>query len=238
MTDPRPLDPSDAFEQLGRIKLGETDLGGVMDEVAALAKQAIPGAEDVSVTLVTDGNAYSAAYTGDLALRLDEWQYGQGDGPCLAASESFATLSLPDMATERRWPEWAGRAERAGVHSSLSIGLPVLEEIAGALNVYATVVRAFDPDAIALGQSFAGYAAVALANAHLFEAQARLTQQLQAAMRSRAVIEQAKGIIMGSRRCTADEAFAILTGISQDTNRKLRDVAAALVAGADPRQGS
>jgi len=49
-------------------------------------------------------------------------------------------------------------------------------------------------------------------------------------MESRAVIEQAKGIIMGDRRCGADEAFAILTKISQDSNRKLRDVAAALVA--------
>jgi AmiR/NasT family two-component response regulator len=52
---------------------------------------------------------------------------------------------------------------------------------------------------------------------------------MQAAMRSRAVIEQAKGIIMSQRRCTADEAFEILSKISQETNRKVRDVAAALV---------
>jgi AmiR/NasT family two-component response regulator len=52
---------------------------------------------------------------------------------------------------------------------------------------------------------------------------------MQAAMESRAVIEQAKGIVMRERRCTADEAFANLVKISQDTNRKLRDVATALV---------
>ena len=52
---------------------------------------------------------------------------------------------------------------------------------------------------------------------------------MQSAMQSRAVIEQAKGIIMGERRCTPDEAFAILAKVSQDSNRKLRDVAAALV---------
>jgi len=78
-------------------------------------------------------------------------------------------------------------------------------------------------------QTFAGYAAVALANAHLYDTTANLAQQMQAAMDSRAVIEQAKGIIMGDRRCTADEAFAILTRLSQDSNRKLRDIAAALV---------
>jgi GAF domain-containing protein len=228
------LEPADAFGRLGQIKLGETDLKGVLEEVARLAKRTIPGADDVSVTLVSDKDAHTAAYTGQLALTLDEWQYGHGHGPCLDASATPATLSLPDMTSEDRWPDWAARALQAGAHSSLSIGLPIHEQITGALNVYATKPEAFDSDAIILGQTFAGYAAVALANAHLFDAQASLAQHMQAAMQSRAVIEQAKGIIMGSRRCTADEAFAILTQISQDTNRKLRDVAAALVANAAP----
>jgi AmiR/NasT family two-component response regulator len=69
----------------------------------------------------------------------------------------------------------------------------------------------------------------------VYDAQANLAQQMQTAMESRAVIEQAKGIIMGSRHCTPDEAFAILTKLSQDTNRKLREVAVALVASASPK---
>jgi GAF domain-containing protein len=232
MTDFQPLEPAEAFGRLGRMKLGETDVNGVLDEVAALAKRTIPGADEVSVTLIERQVAHTATYTGQLALTLDEWQYGRGYGPCLDASASAATLSLPDMATEERWPDWAAGARQAGANSSLSIGLPIHEEVTGALNVYATKPHAFDSDAIILAQTFGGYAAVALANAHLYDAQATLAQQMQAAMQSRAVIEQAKGIIMGSRRCTADEAFAILTKISQDTNRKLRDVAAALVANA------
>jgi GAF domain-containing protein len=234
MTDSQPLEPADAFRRLGQIKLGETDLKGVLDEVAHLAKRTIPGADEVSVTLVSGKDARTAAWTGEPALALDEWQYGKGYGPCVDASATPATLSLPDMATEQRWPDWAAQAVEAGVHSSLSIGLPIHEQVAGALNVYATKPEAFDSDAIVLGQTFAGYAAVALANAHLYDAQANLAQQMQAAMQSRAVIEQAKGIIMGSRHCTPDEAFAMLTRISQDTNRKLRDVAAALVASATP----
>ena len=232
MTDFQPLEPAEAFGRLGRMKLGETDLNGVLDEVAALAKRAIPGADEVSVTLVDGQVAHTAAYTGELAMALDERQYDHGYGPCLDASASAATLSVPDMAAEQRWPDWPAAALQAGAHSSLSIGLPIHEQVTGALNVYATKPHAFDSDAIILGQTFAGYAAVALANAHLYDAQANLAQQMQAAMQSRAVIEQAKGIIMGSRRCTADEAFAILTKLSQDTNRKLRDVAAALVASA------
>ena len=230
MTDIEPMDPTEAFAQLGRIKLSDTNLDGVLHTIADLAKRAIPGAEEVSVTLVRGKGAHTAAFTGDLALNLDESQYEAGHGPCLDASATATTLSVPDMAGEARWPDWAARSLEAGVNNSLSIGLPVQDTVTGALNIYATKPEAFDDDAITIGQTFAGYAAVALANAHLHDATATLAQHMQAAMDSRAVIEQAKGIIMGERRCTADEAFAILTKVSQDSNRKVRDVAAALVA--------
>jgi GAF domain-containing protein len=238
MTNIEPLEPSAAFAQLGRIKLSDTDLNGVLQTIADLAKRSIPGASEVSVTLVRGKGTHTAAFTGDLALDLDETQYESGHGPCLDASAASATMSVPEITTETRWPQWAARAREIGVNSSLSIGLPVQDTVTGALNIYATKPDAFDDDAIILGQTFAGYAAVALANAHLYDTTASLAQQMQAAMDSRAVIEQAKGIIMADRRCTADQAFSILTKLSQDTNRKLRDVAAALVArAADDRKG-
>jgi len=109
------------------------------------------------------------------------------------------------------------------------IGLPVHETVTGGMNIYATEPEAFDDDAVVLAQTFAGYAAVGLANAHLYDSTATLAQQMQVAMESRAVIEQAKGIIMGDRHCSAEEAFQILSKLSQDTNRKLRDIAQALV---------
>jgi GAF domain-containing protein len=230
MTNTEPMDPSQAFAQLGRIKLSDTDLNGVLQTIAGLAKRTIPGASEVSVTLVRGKGAHTAAFTGDLARSLDESQYEAGHGPCLDASAATAVMSVPEMTSETRWPQWAARARELGVNSSLSVGLPVQDTVTGALNIYATKPDAFDDDAIVLGQTFAGYAAVALANAHLYDTTASLAQQMQAAMDSRAVIEQAKGIIMGERRCTAEEAFGILTKVSQDTNRKLRDVAAALVA--------
>ncbi|MDW5328880.1 GAF and ANTAR domain-containing protein [Plantactinospora sp. KLBMP9567] len=128
-------------------------------------------------------------------------------------------LSEDPLPCLTRWPDWAARARTEGVSSSLSIGLPVQEKVVGALNIYGRKPDAFDDDAITLAQTFAGYAAVAPANAHLFDSTATLAQQLETAMRSRAVIEQAKGIIMAERRCTSDEAFAILAKVSQDSNR-------------------
>ena len=236
MTGTQPLDPTDAFARLGRIKLADTDIDNVLKQVADLAQQVIPGAAEVSVTLLRGDDVHTAAFTGDLALILDEWQYEYGHGPCLAAAATGATVSVPDMVGEQRWPDWSARADRAGARSSLSIGLPVDETVTGALNVYASASGAFDDEAITVAESFAGYAAVALANVHLYDTQATLAQHMQAAMEHRAVIEQAKGIIMGQRRCTADEAFAILRKLSQDTNRKVRDVAAALVASSHERR--
>ena len=230
MTQQPPLEPAEAFAALGKIRLSETDLDGVLAQVADLTKRTIPRTSDVSVTLIRGQDAHTAAFTGEVAVTLDEWQYEHGYGPCMDASAAPATLSLPDMRTERRWPDYAERALEAGVDSSLSIGLMLHEAVTGALNIYAGEPEAFDDDAIILAQTFAAYATVALANAHLYDTQATLAQQMQAAMESRAIIEQAKGIIMGDRRCTADEAFAVLTKLSQDTNRKLRDVAGLLVA--------
>jgi GAF domain-containing protein len=230
MTDMHSMNPTDAFAQLGRINLGETDLNGVLQFVADLAKSTIPGADEVSVTLVRGKSAHTAVFTGELAIALDEFQYEQGHGPCLDASACAATMTVPDMTSESRWPDWSARCVETGVNSSLAIGLPVDEAVTGALNVYATKPNAFDDEAVTLAQTFAGYATVALANAHLYDATATLAEHMKAAMENRAVIEQAKGIIMGDRRCTADEAFRILTKLSQDSNRKLRDVAAALVA--------
>jgi GAF domain-containing protein len=224
-----PMDPNEAFAELGRIKLADITIDTLLDKIGQLAKRTVPGTSEVSVTLLHGDNAHTAAYTGELALKLDEVQYERGYGPCLEAATGTASLSVPDTGSEKRWPDWADAARQAGAHSSLSIGLPVHEQVTGALNVYATKPHAFDDDAITIAQTFAGFAAVGLANAHLYETQATLAGHMQKAMENRAVIEQAKGIIMGDRRCTPDEAFAILTKLSQDTNRKLRDVATALV---------
>ncbi|MCX5115637.1 GAF and ANTAR domain-containing protein [Micromonospora sp. NBC_00362] len=228
MTHVEPMDPHEAFAELGRIRLADVDLDALLDRIAQLAKRTIPGASEVSVTLLHGNKPQTAAFTGELARALDEKQYERGYGPCLQAAESTSSLMVPDTGSEQRWPGWA----QAGAHSSLSVGLPVHEQVTGALNIYATTSNAFDDDAIAIAQTFAGFAAVGLANAHLYETQATLAGHMQKAMENRAVIEQAKGIIMGERRCTPEQAFAILSKMSQDSNRKVRDVASAMVENA------
>jgi GAF domain-containing protein len=232
MTEPQALRPTDAFAELGRIEFRTTDFATVLAKIAEVARQHIAGADDVSITLVGPGGAYTAAFTGQRALTLDERQYEQGHGPCLAASAANITVTVPDMAGDGRWPDWADRAIAAGVHSSISVGLPLCESVSGAFNVYAIKPHAFDEDAVILAETFAGYAAVAMANADLGDGPA---DRASGALDRRAVVERAKGIIMAERRCTADEAFAVLAKVGEYSHRSLEDVAAGLVTGAEHR---
>jgi GAF domain-containing protein len=227
----QPTDPLRAIAELGRIKLGETDLDGVSARAAEIAKQTLPHADDVSITVLREGREPVIAHTGERAGRLP------GSGPAQQAADENVTVHVSDTVTEQRWRGWMTSAASAGVRSVLSIGLPVHNTASAAITVFSDVPGAFDDEAINLIETFAGYATIALSNAHLYDVTAGLAEDMRRAMEHRAVIEQAKGIVMAERRCTADEAFAVLIKLSQDSNRKLRDVAAMLVAhSAEPGQ--
>ncbi len=223
------LQPQDAFAALARITLSEQSLDTVMETISALAKRTITGAAEVSVTIVERGEAKTVAFTGQLAKDLDERQYERGYGPCLSCIEGGEPVVISDMIRDHRWRRWAVDATELGAESSLSIPVPVQREVMAALNIYSRRKDAFDVDSVELAKTFSSYAGVALANMHLYQAQGQMAEQLQSAMESRAVIEQAKGVLMGQRRCTAQEAFDILVRLSQESNRKLRDVAQSLV---------
>lgn len=218
-----------AVRELGTLVVGEVPLAQIYARVAQLAKCVIPGADAVSVTLVKDGKGVTAAATDQVAQDYDDRQYENGAGPCLHAAQTGETVSIPDLRRGSRWPQLTRPMEDCEARSSLSVALPLHEGSAGAFNIYALHRGAFGEDSREIAEYLAEYAAAVLSNASLYDAATRLSTQLHEAILSRATIEQAKGIIMGERRCTADEAFAVLAKVSQDANRKLKHVAAALV---------
>jgi GAF domain-containing protein len=224
------VEPSTAFEELGKLVLGEQSLTAVLGRVAELAKAVIPDAREVSVTLMKDNQeAETVVFTGSLAHQLDERQYEAGFGPCMDAAVAGTSIAVSNADPESPYPEFSRVSLRAGVSHSLSVGLPVPQRIVGALNLYAVGERAFDEEALELAETFASYAAVAIANAALYSSTASLAAQMQAAVQSRGVIDQAKGIIMGRNRCSADEAFTIMATMSQRRNVKLRTLAQDIV---------
>lgn len=215
--------------ELGALSDGDQPLEDVLQRTAQLAKDTLARPAEVSVTLVDSQEAHTPVYTGRLAFELDQTQYRLGNGPCLACAEAGQVVIIRDPSQDDRWPSFAPAAVERGVRSTLSVPLPVHRQVIGALNVYATSPETFDDDIVGLTERFAEYAAVAIANTRLLLSAAELAQQMHTAMASRAAIEQAKGILMSQRRIDPDEAFHLLVRMSQRSNRKLRDVARAVV---------
>jgi transcriptional regulator with GAF, ATPase, and Fis domain len=150
--------PGDVLAKLATIVLAEETLDSVLSKVVELTKQVITAADEVSLTLVRRGRAETAAYTGIVAMQADERQYGLDSGPCLDAGRGGEVLHIRDMRTESRWPAYAAQAASIGILSSLSIPLPIQEDLIGALNVYSRFPESFDDDDVRAGQTFAAYA--------------------------------------------------------------------------------
>ena len=160
---------------------------------------------------------------------VDDVQYGLGEGPCLLAVESRTTQTSGSLGGEARWPRFGPRVGRMGVHSVLSLPLLLPGRVVGAMNVYAHAKNAFGSDAVRIGELFAGPAAVSVHNAQILDRSQRLAEQLGAALTSRAVIDQAIGVLMSRTGATPEEAFDRLRELSQSQHVKVSEVARMLV---------
>jgi GAF domain-containing protein len=189
----------------------------------------VPGAEDCSVTLTSGTYAFSPASAGDLARRLDENQFNLGQGPCLDAGSSGETLVIDDVDEDDRWPAYLSLATVIGLGSSVSVPLPLQQEFVGALNFYSRTPRAFDAEGVQLCRQLCAHVAAVLSSAQLTESLPE-PGQLEESAHTRAVIEQAKGILMARERCSPDEAFDMIRRASQRENRKLRLIAEGIVS--------
>ena len=219
------------LRQLSRVVLVDRTLEQVLTDVTRIAAQGIPGAEATSITLLRDEKAFTVAHHGEMSLAADELQYEHGYGPCMDAGRGGVLLRVDDMRTEERWPDYVAHVQATTpVRSSLSIPLPYQGSSIGALNNYSTQPAAFaSPESLRAGLEVAEVVAVAVANADAHHQLSEQTRNMRVAMESRAVIEQAKGVLMAQRRVDAEQAFEILREASQRYNRKLRDIALGIV---------
>src|SRR3954451_14085495 len=228
---PQPANAAEALERLGRLSLRELSMEDLLQTVADLTKTVMPGNPEASVLLLVKDSPTTVVSTGPLATDLDETQYERGHGPCLHAARTGELTEIADTRTDRRWPDYLPRAVEHGNLSSLSVPLAIdeKEQITGALNIYARRPDAFDERSRTAATKFAPYASVAAGNLHAYHSAQSMAENLQTALETRAVIDQAKGILMERHKLTADQAFQVLAQASMKTNRKLRVVAADLV---------
>jgi GAF domain-containing protein len=210
--------------------VGDATLTETLQRVSDLAGAAIPAADMVGITMLVEGRARTAVFTDESMPEIDASQYQTGSGPCLDAFRQQQVFRIEDMEQDTQWPPFSDAAAAHGVRSSLSVPLLARHEGVGALNFYSRSPGAFSDDDVETGLQFASQAAIVLANSQAYWDAHQLGEDLAQAMKSRATIEQAKGILMGAQRCSPDDAFQILVRASQREKRKLREIAEDVVA--------
>jgi GAF domain-containing protein len=214
---------------LSRLVTGSDPVEALLTQVAEFAVRAIPGADGAGVTMHNDGKPSTIAASAPFVGNVDEIQYRLGEGPCISAAAQRRTVTSGSLGGDKQWPRFGPRVGRLGVHSALSLPLVVGNEVIGAINVYAYSKNAFDEHAGEIGELYASSAAVAVHNARLLARAQTLTSELKTALTSRAVIDQAVGIIISRSGGTAADGFAALRTMSQNEHTKLAVVAHRLV---------
>jgi GAF domain-containing protein len=220
---------TEGIAALSRLLVNEEALDDTLQRVAELGCANIGGCDVAGLSLLRDGRPTTAVFTDSTSPQIDSVQYRTGVGPCLDAWRRQEVFRIDSTTEDDRWPPFCQACVEHSIMSTLSLPLAVRGNGIGALNLYSKQPAAFSPDDERMGMLFAEQASVALTNAQLYDSVYRLTQQLQEALTSRAVIDQAKGMLMAQNGVGADEAFGLLRTTSQRQNRKLREIAQELV---------
>jgi GAF domain-containing protein len=220
-----------ALADLGRLTPEAESPDEILQRIVSASLDVFPTCEAASITISVDGEFTTPTSTDEVALTLDKAQYDSMDGPCVEAARDGATHVLDEIANDDRWPEFRKSATAHGVISSMSV--PLSGEVVGGLNFYGKEQGGFDQTSLMVGRLFASHAGVAISNANLHMAARKLVGQLEEAVESRDVIGAAKGILMEREGISSDQAFNMLRIASQNSNIKLRDVAAAVVSDHD-----
>lgn len=220
--------PGDGLAVLSQLFVNDGTFGETLKRVAELACETAP-ADFAGITMLVEGRARTGVFTDPLSPEVDASQYESGRGPCLEAFRSQHVMRIDDMSSEVRWPEFGRSAAALGIASVLSLPLGARGEPLGALNLYSRTTGAFDEQTAERLADFSGQAAIVLTNSLIYWDARQLSENLSQAIRSRATIDHAIGIIMAQGGKAPDEAFQVLVRASQRENRKLRHVAAEFV---------
>lgn len=223
-------DMAGTFAAVQSLLLSTKTVDDLLAQLAKLAAGIVEPPASVGITVRREGRPITAATSDERAPRVDETQYESGEGPCLQALRAGSVVEVTDQRTDDRWPYYGKRASAHGVRRSLSLPLRVGAAPVGALNIYGfEQPGAFSDAERAAAEVFATQASTALTLLIRQVKQTEELEQLEQALSSRTVIDQAIGVLMGQQRCSAEAAFTLLRQHSQNTNRKLREVAAELI---------
>jgi GAF domain-containing protein len=219
-------EPADLFDAgtFAQFALELHDAAGVDETLEAVVQFALHAADCTYAgvaLLARGGRAEVGAITDPVVEMLYRFQIEADEGPLITAL-SGRTITVPDVATDERWPDWRSVAANAGIGSALHVPMKVNDHTTGVLSLFNAEPNAFTVDDEAIAHILARHASVAVATA-------RHEVSMAQAVDARKLVGQAMGILMERFDLDGDQAFAVLRRYSQDTNTKLRDVAQQLI---------
>ncbi|MEV6873383.1 GAF and ANTAR domain-containing protein [Amycolatopsis sp. NPDC051128] len=204
----------------------------VADLLHTLVKQCVEllDIEAAGLTLVDErGGLQVLASSTEQARLIELFQLDTEEGPCVDCFTSSTPVLVADIAAEAgRWPRFAVEAASDGFASVHALPLRLRRQTIGALNLFGHTAGELSADDVALAQGLADTATIGILHERAFRKGEILSEQLQTALNSRVIIEQAKGVLAVSGQLSMDAAFTALRGYARRTNRRLSDVARAL----------
>lgn len=221
-------------EQLQDLVLDSVDVADFLFELseysAALASAGGGQSLDCAVTLYRRRRALTGAGSSERAKVLNDIQTAIGQGPCLTALQQARTVVISETASDGRWPAYEKALLMENIHSVLAVPLVLEQDAAASINFFSPAPHTFTDAVVRGAEQYAAQAQKTLRLAVRIGSKQQLAEDLQKAMKSRTAIDLAVGVIMGQQRCSQAAAFEVLTRAASTRNRKLRDVAADLLA--------
>jgi GAF domain-containing protein len=224
-----------ALDQLADLRSSPVTVEEALDRLVATA-DALFGVDGTALMLTDRDQALrNLAVSDPRAALLEELQAEHGEGPCVDAFEEKEPVAADDLATDDRWPQFASAAADGGLLAVLTSPIPYSDQAVGVVAVFDSQAHPWTgPEREAI-VAFTELAALLVLNAMQAAERGKLAGELQVALDSRVVIEQAKGVLVGRHGLTTRQAFERLRRQARDQRRPLTQVARDVVSAAEHR---
>jgi GAF domain-containing protein len=221
-----------AMHELGKLRFGDVGVEEAMREIVQTT-HAIFHVDGAGLMLVDEEQHLRNAAVSDGRLaHLEELQVEHHEGPCITAFEDKELVGAEDLTEERRWPSFCKAAVERGIRAVLASPIPYNQQAVGVVAVVSEKRHPWTPEGELALMAFTDMAALLIASTMQAEEQTQLSTQLEGALKSRVVIEQAKGVLMAQDHVTARQAYEQLRSRARNERRKLAVVAEEIVKSA------